>query len=98
MAVYESAQTYIESSRSLRDKINRIDAVIDGLLSNALKAAATDHISEYQLNDGQTVIKTVYRGAEGVMHAIQSFERIKQLYINALNGRAFRLSDHKNFR
>lgn len=94
---YDSAAVYIDSATSLCDKIARVDAIIDGLLTNALKAAENDNIQEYSLNDGQTVIKTVYRGASAVLESIHSFERIKQLYVNRLNGRMIRLVDVKNF-
>lgn len=97
MAVYyKSADIYIESATSLCDKINRIDQVIDALLSNALKAAANDDIEEYSLNDGQTIIRTSYRGAEAVQKSINAFEGIKQMYINRVNGRVFRLVDSKS--
>ncbi len=98
MSVYfDSASIYIESATSLCDKIARIDLVIDALLTNALKAAANENISEYQLNDGQTIIKTVYRGTAAVMKSIRDFEAIKQLYVNKLNGRMVRLVDSKYF-
>ena len=97
MTYFDSAAIYIDSATSLCDKITRIDAVIDGLLTNALKAAATDNIEEYSLNDGQTIIKTIYRNAESVMKSIKAFEALKQLYVNRLNGRVVRLVDSKNF-
>lgn len=93
---YDSADIYIESASSLRDKIQRIDQVIDGLISNALKAASNDNIEEYSLNDGQTIIRTTYRGAEAVQKSINAFESIKQMYVNRLNGRSFRLVDSKS--
>jgi basic membrane lipoprotein Med (substrate-binding protein (PBP1-ABC) superfamily) len=98
MATFDSAQIYIDSATSLQDKITRIDAVIDGLLTSALKAAGTGNVSEYGLNDGQTQIKTVYRSVSEVMKSIEAFEALKQLYVNRLNGRVVRLMDSKNFR
>jgi hypothetical protein len=97
MALYDSAAIYIDSADTLKDKITRIDAVIDALLTVALKAAANENITEYSLNDGQTQIKTAYRGTDSVMKSIQAFEAIKQMYVNRLNGRHIRLMDSKNF-
>jgi hypothetical protein len=97
MALYDSAAIYIDSADTLKDKITRIDAVIDALLTVALKAAANENITEYSLNDGQTQIKTAYRGSDSVMKSIQAFESIKQMYVNRLNGRHIRLMDSKNF-
>jgi len=96
--VYESASAYIECATDLKDKITRIDAVIDALMTTALKAAEKDSISEYWLDDGQSKIKTIYKGADGVMNSIRSFEQIRQLYVNRLNGFSFRLVDSKSLR
>lgn len=97
MIVYTCASDYIESKTDLLGKIQAIDAIIASLESTALKMAANDNISEYNLNDGQTIIKTVYRGAEAVGKSIDQFERIRQRYLNRLDGRHQRLVDSKNF-
>ena len=96
--VYDSSQIYIDSATSLREKIVRIDAIIDGLFTTALNAAATDNFTEYVLDDGQTKIRATYRGVESIKESIKSFETIKQLYVNRLNGRTFRLVPNSSFR
>ena len=97
MVYFDSASVYIEGATSLRDKITRIDAVIEALLVTATSAAANDNISEYSLNDGQTQIRTAYKGTDQIFESINAFERLKQIYVNRLNGRSFRLVDGKNF-
>lgn len=94
---YDSAYKYIDCASDLRSKIARIEAIIAALETTALKAAANDNISEYSLNDGQTVIRTVYKSAQDVLNSIMAFEKIRQMYINRLNGRVIRLVDGKNF-
>ena len=96
-AEYKSANIYINEATDLRDKISRINNVINALLDVALKAASTENITEYQLDDGQTKIRTMYRGTKAVFEAINDFERLKQMYINRLMGRAIRLVDSQNF-
>ena len=98
MVVYDSAQVYIESSTNLCDKIEKIDAIIAALETTALKAASNDNIEEYWLDDGQSKIKTVYKGADEVMKSIVAFERMRQIYVNRLNGRVVRMVDSKSFR
>lgn len=98
MVEYSSASLYIESATSLRDKIDKIDAVLDALLSSVLEAAETDNITEYQLDDGQTKIKAIYKGADAVLRSISALERVRQIYVNGLNGRCFRLVDSRNLR
>jgi uncharacterized protein Yka (UPF0111/DUF47 family) len=97
MAIFDSAYVFVECATDLKDKITRIDAIIDALTTTALKMAANDNITEYSLNDGQTQIKTVYKGAHAVLNSIKAFEGIRQTYINQLNGRVIRLVDGKNF-
>lgn len=98
MAIYDSAAIFIERQTSLKAKVDAIELIIDALLILAAKAATNDNISEYQLNDGQTVIKTVYNGVDGILQSIEGLEKIKMTYLNRLNGRVMRLMDSKNFR
>lgn len=97
MAIFDSAQIYIDSATSNAAKIVRIDAIIDALFTVALKAATNENITEYSLDDGQTKIKTAYRGVAQIQQSIQNFESIKQMYVNRLNGRVVRLVDRKSF-
>lgn len=97
MVYFDSCSIYVTSATSLRAKIDRMQAVIDMLEETALKSAGNEDISEYSLDDGQTKIKTVYKSASAVADAIETFERLKQKYINQLNGRAVRMVDSKNF-
>lgn len=96
--IYTSAAAYFETATSIQDKITKIDAIIDALYETAVKAASNDHISEYMLNNGQTIIKANYRGAESVTKSIQAFETLKAMLQNKLQGRTFRLIDSKSIR
>lgn len=96
-AVYDSAAIYIESADTLQEMIVRIDQIIAALLSAALKAATTGNIDEYSLDDGQTKIRTKYKGADQIYVAIANFRKLRQVYVNGINGRVFRLVDSSNF-
>lgn len=101
MAVYyDSCGRYIQSYTTLHDKIVALDNVISILEAQLLTpaSAGNDNVSEYQLNDGQTIIREVYRGTKGITQALESMEILKQKYVNRLNGRVHRLVDGKNFR
>lgn len=97
MIIYDSAAIYLDSTTTLQDRIVRLDAVIDALITLSLKAAETANFDEYQLNDGQTVIRTKYRDVMQISNSIAAFEREKQRCVNKLNGRMVRLVDSKNF-
>ncbi len=101
MAVYyDTTGRYIESCKTLQQKIAAIDNVILLLIGQLRAPASTgsDNVSEYQLNDGQTIIREVYRGTRGITDALAALEIQKQMYVNRLNGRVHRLIDSKNFR
>jgi hypothetical protein len=98
MPIYDSAYVYISTAKSLKDRVVKINQVLDALHDTMLKAATNDNIQEYSLNDGQTVIRTVYRGIDQIQNSIMGLERIKQMYMNQLNGRVVRLVDGKNFK
>jgi hypothetical protein len=98
MVVYDSASIYINKATDLCDKIARIDDIITALEDTALKSASNDDITEYSLDDGQTKIKTVYKGTDAVLNSIKGFIGLKQLYVNQLNGRQVRLVDGKSLR
>lgn len=97
MVIFETCAIYISSQTTLKAKIAAIDAVIDALISSALIMAGNDSIQEYSLNDGQTIIKTIYKGSVGIASAIRDFQRIRNVYVNQLNGRMVRAVDGRNF-
>jgi len=98
MIVYETCGLYVVAQKTIEDKIAAIDAVIDALIASSLDMAAKDSIQEYSLNDGQTIIKTIYKGSVGIASAIRDFQRIRNVYVNQLNGgRMVRLVDSKAF-
>jgi len=98
MVVYSSASKYLESATQACDKIAKIDAIISALEDTALKGAANDHIEEYWLDDGQSKIKTTYKGVDEIFKSINSFLKLKEYWVNKLNGRAFRMVGSKQLR
>ena len=101
MVIYESAADYVDSATSLKDKIQRLEAIITQLMTVALKAVETDNILEYSLDDGQTKIQTKYKGADQVLKSIKAYEDLKERYKMMLNNqgkRKVRLLDENNLR
>jgi hypothetical protein len=98
MVVYDAASEYIRTGTNNKEKIEKIETVIEALELLMLESADKDNIDEYWLDDGQTKIKTVYRGVQSIMAAIMALEKLKMYYINRTVGRQVRLVDEKNFR
>jgi hypothetical protein len=97
MVIYNSAGIYIASKTTALEKIRAIDDIIAALLITAADAAGKDNIEEYQLNDGQTTIRTRYKNGASIMSSIKGFEDLKTYYQNQINGSMVRLVDQSNF-
>lgn len=97
--VYIAIKDYIQSCTSLRAKIAALDAIIEALLlqSAAVAGGSTENITQYSLNDGQTIISTTYKGSKGIAAAILEYETLRQMYVNRLVGRKMTLRDGRNF-
>ena len=98
MATYDTLGHYVIASKSIQEKITNLDSIIDMLLDTSILAAGSAHLDEYNLDDGQTKIKTIYRSASQVAGAIDAFEKIRTRCINKLNGRTFVLRDAKSLK
>lgn len=84
---FTSISQYVESKTSLVDKINAISALIDAMELKMLDVIGTVNYTEYNLDDGQMKVWTKYRNPNEVTSGILELEKIKQRYINRLNGR-----------
>ena len=98
MVEFDSADIYIESAKTLKDKVKKIDAVIAGLLTAATTSAANAHITSYAIDNGQTKINAQYAGTQAVFASIKAFEELREYYKQKINGRVFRMMDSKNFK
>ena len=98
MVWFDSCGLFLESKPDLLQKITACDQVIAALQTVMIRAASGEDIGEYQLNDGQTIIRVVSRGIEGITKSLQAMRILRQDYINQHNGRVFRALDGKNFR
>jgi hypothetical protein len=97
---YRSIYNYLDSIKETYDRIIAIDALIE---KNILAiGAALDGpgagIAMYELDDGQVRIKTNYRSTTDIINANTALEKMKQLYVNRLNGRTTILRDKSTFR
>lgn len=99
MLVFKSASEYVETCTSVKAQIAAIDAIVTALFLVALKAAENGDISQYSLDNGQTVVQTTYRTAKDVADSIAAFKAIRKSLVNDRIGIGMvRLVDSKNFR
>ena len=78
---------YIEGATGLVERLARIEAIIEALELRQVEVIGKSNVEEYQLDDGQVRIKTIYRSADQIAKAIEAYEKLKQKILNKLNGR-----------
>lgn len=89
---------YIVDATTTEDKINRIEDVIDALMTTMLEASLNQDITEYRLDDGQTKVQTIYRSVEQIRKSIEGLEALIEMYKAKVQGRIVRLIDHESSR
>lgn len=93
MATYITIIDYIGCSQSTVDKIARINAIIEALEDSLLLLASNADVEEYRLDDGQTVIKTIFREPSLIEDAISKLNRRRTRLINRCHGFRYNLTD-----
>lgn len=85
---------YVIDSTSLKQRYDRIKAIIAALETLQLTSISKSGTAKYTLNDGQTVISTDYRSPEQIAKAITEYEKILNRIISEITGsRVKRLAD-----
>ncbi len=93
---FESDRAYLQSCTTVEDKIAACDAIIDALFTQMLALAQQESpIQEYMLNDGQTIIKAIYRDAKQITMSIDALTKIRNRYANQ-GRRVMHMIDGKN--
>lgn len=102
MVSYESCTSYISSATSIKEKIAKIDDIINAMLDASLVAAESNgDISSYELDTGQSRIKTTYKSMSELSLGIEKYRQLRNLYIAELQnrgGRVTRLMGSQNIR
>jgi uncharacterized protein YqgV (UPF0045/DUF77 family) len=85
---------YVIDSSDLKNKYDRIQAVISALIDQQILMVGKSGIVSYSLNDGQTVISTTYRNSMDIAKAIQEYTKISNVILSQITGsRVKRLAD-----
>lgn len=73
---YDDTNSFILCSENLKDKIERLETVVSMLIDQSIVGAGNADVSEYMLNDGQIIIKEVYRSPTAIAEAIDRYDKI----------------------
>lgn len=78
---------YVQSASDLVGRIAKINSLIDAMELVLIDSTGSANYSEYQMDDGQMKVRASYRNPSEVTAGINELEKLKQRYINRLNGR-----------
>ena len=95
MAVFLNIVTYIGCDDDTKAQIARIEAIIELLQDAELNGATNADIEEYRLDDGQTVIKTIFRDMTIIEKTINALYRRRTRLLNLCAGHRYGLIDGK---
>jgi hypothetical protein len=98
MILYYNLDVNFESCTTIQAKIAKIDAIIDALLTTALKSVQKGDKVEYTLDSGATKTKVVYSSTESVTNALERYEKIRNMYVRRLTGGTIRNIDQRNLK
>lgn len=96
MQYFSSCVAFVQSFQDIKQKIAAIDEIIAALFVSATAAAAGESVTQYSLNDGQTIISATPRSVGQIKQSIVAFEQLRNMYASKINGRVVRLVDVKN--
>lgn len=95
--IFPTIKQYLTDAPTLENRIKRIDQLIDAMILSTLNVVSGDdynpNVSEYQLNDGQMTVRTLYKTNNDVFDSVKQLEQMKQMYMNQLNGRVMTMRD-----
>jgi chemotaxis protein histidine kinase CheA len=94
--IFLSAFDYIQSCTTITAQIAAIDQVIAQLIIQSAKASLGENMTQYSLNDGQTIISTTKRSVADIQKSIIAMRRLRNDLISDKTGRMVRLVDGKN--
>lgn len=89
---------YIVSANTKKDRLTRINQIIEALELQQIASVTNSDIDSYTLNDGQIQINTRYRSPEQIAKAIEAYDKIKARLESDLEGRIVRLGDAESIR
>ena len=89
---------YIKNSQGNQDRYNRLIAIRTEMEGTLLRGAFNGEYDEYNLDDGQTKLKVIYRNQTEVVNAINAIDSLITKVQNRLIGRTFGLKDAKTIK
>lgn len=87
MARFDSIYEYITDTSTDLPRLEKIEQCIDALLDSQLKMMGNADVKEIHFNDGQTVVKTIFRDFSDLSNAIKLLKTEKNEILMSNTGR-----------
>lgn len=88
---YMTIVQYVECKSKIIGKIATYDLLIESMEKTLLEATVSGHLNQWELDDGQMKVRSMYRSVDQLVNGMQGLRKIRQDYINQYNGRGIRL-------
>ena len=85
-ANYTSISHFVEEKSKLIGKVATYDLLIEGMEAAILESTVSGHLVQYELDDGQMKVRTMYRNTKEMVATMDGLIKIRQRYVNKLNG------------
>jgi hypothetical protein len=95
---YQKLDLNLEVCENARDKITKIDAIIDTLLTTAATSVARGNVARYELDTGQTRTKVEYTSPKEVADTVEMYRRLRKYYENDIVPRVIKAVDGGSMR
>lgn len=87
MARFDSIYEYITDTSTDLSRLTKIEQCIDALLDAQLKMMGNADVKELQFNDGQTIVKSIFRDFSDIDNAITLLNKQKNAILMGATGR-----------
>jgi hypothetical protein len=87
---YMTIPQYVECKSAIIGKVATYDILIASMEKTLLEATVSGYLNQYEMNDGQMVVRAQYRSIDQLVNGMQGLRKIRQDYINQYDGRGSR--------
>jgi hypothetical protein len=91
--VDRSAWEKVRSKDKSRLRIDEIELIIDQLTLAAMEAAISGNLEEFNIDDGQTKEKAIFKDVKSITASINDLMKLQELLLSRINGQQVRLVD-----
>lgn len=98
MAEYLTIEDFICDKTVAKTRLTKIRELREALLDTYTKALLNGDVQELTFNDGQTVIKTIFRSPDSILKSMHDLDKLEATLVNRCFGRTQTMRQYNTFR